>query len=320
MGFSYTASQKFLFGPQFDEKRMMDAVVENNEPDLKRVKRHAECGAHPVVRFHPDSDSTALGCSWCEYRTCPRCRRKHQIEVSAALAAWIGHPGRNEWRFITLTLGHGEAELTHKLDHLQESFRRLRQQKIWKESQTYGKGIIEIAFNAKTRTWHPHLHIVSRGNFIAQRELSKAWEKASEGSRIVDVRILKSERACAKYVSKYLGKPPDLEGVDDKFRWLQEYYMGMRNRKMIISFGDAPPLPHIGPTPEMLEKEANSIVLGPLSGFILRAAAGDDVAKAVLLSLQDGKPLSADVVAKLRLCEDRATPPGKVPVPTSRKV
>lgn len=319
MGHVYTPSQKYLFGPQFDEKRMMDAVVAENDPDKRRVKRHESCGAFPVVRLNPETGMTSLGCNWCEYRTCPRCRRAHQSEVSAALAQWIGHPGRNEWRFITLTLQHSEEPLKEKLDHLRASFKRLRQHKIWKDSQTYGKGVIEIAFNNETGRWHPHLHIISRGDFIGQRILSEAWSVASRGSRIVDIRILKSERACAGYVSKYLGKPPNLEGVADPLRILAEYYIALRNAKLIISFGDGPPLPKPQKSQEYEENLKKQVILGPLHVFLAMARDGSTLAKAVLHSLENHTPLDPALVPDPNSCHDPPTPPGHVPVPTKAR-
>lgn len=60
-----------------------------------------------------------------------------------------------------------------------------------------------------------HLHIAVVGwEFVDQRDLSAAWERAS-GARVVDIRRIKQGGAnVAGYVAKYIGKQLGVEGRD----------------------------------------------------------------------------------------------------------
>ena len=56
------------------------------------------------------------------------------------------------------------------------------------------------------RGW-PHLHILVRSNFIAQKRLSD-YMLENLGAPVVDVRAVRSLKGVAKYVGKYLTKRP----------------------------------------------------------------------------------------------------------------
>lgn len=56
-----------------------------------------------------------------------------------------------------------------------------------------------------TKKGEPHLHIIARGTFIAQKWLS-AQMNAEMGAPVVDVRAVKGAGEVAKYVSKYISK------------------------------------------------------------------------------------------------------------------
>jgi hypothetical protein len=55
------------------------------------------------------------------------------------------------------------------------------------------------------KSGYPHLHIVSRGTFIAQKWLSAEWDKMGCG-KIVDIRKIENSKHATIYITKYLGK------------------------------------------------------------------------------------------------------------------
>ena len=221
----------------------------------------------------------------CGSRLCPRCQSIKRSNYATRLEDAIGTMQANHWRFITLTLRSSDAPLAEQLDHLGASFRRLRQQTIWKRAVVRAKGVIEVTWNEERQQWHPHIHILAEGRYIQQPKLSLAWETASQGSTMVNIRALSSTRKAVRYTCKYLGKAPDLANATDPVERLAEYYLATRGRKMIL---------HVGKWPDMPEDEEGEGAeadpgdwkpVGSLDEIAARAKAGDPAAIAIVREL-----------------------------------
>jgi hypothetical protein len=120
-----------------------------------------------------------------------------------------------QFRFITLTLRHSDKPLKEQIKRLNTCFRKLRGSKCWKQSQFGGAAMLEVKYDAKTKRWHPHLHIVSQGVYLCKHELSTAWHRATGDSFIVDIRQLSHAKDAAYYVAKYVTKGTNGEVWDD---------------------------------------------------------------------------------------------------------
>jgi hypothetical protein len=56
--------------------------------------------------------------------------------------------------------------------------------------------------------WHLHLHVIFRGGFISQAQLSKQWCEITHGSYIVDIRVAERWQLALSYLlSDFRGKP-----------------------------------------------------------------------------------------------------------------
>lgn len=294
----YTTAATYLHRNHLEQKQQIDRAVASCEPEERRARRHQNCGSFVVLEQSTANGQMRLRGNFCEYRTCPHCARGRAAQLAARFEAYIGKPKRNEWRFLTLTLSHSDAPLRDQLKHLRESFRRLRRHKVWKESQIYGRGVIEVTYNSKTRRWHPHLHVLSRGNFIKQSHLSAAWKIASEGSYIVSVERIDSTSKASRYVSKYCGKPPELLDEGDAGGLMSEYYMAVRNSKMVIAFGDGPPLPRYEDIEKPAQGEDEWVVIGNLHDILKKANAGDEHAQKLLRHLEGSRDPATDVAQR----------------------
>ena len=137
-------------------------------------------------------------------------------------------------RFITLTLRHSNDPLADQLKHLRKAFARLRDSKLWR--QHFGRGIscVEVTHNADTDQWHPHVHIVADGHFIAHTRLRAAWEQASGGSRIVDIRLVRSRREASNYIGKCIGKSSAIEAIPNhRLAEFLHAFTGLRTHSLI---------------------------------------------------------------------------------------
>lgn len=283
-------ARRLYLGPLAPAVELVRRAVWSVEPDQKLKRKIIDCGSALWLEVNFKTGKHRLGANHCESRICPYCRRVIQAETAERIKLWIGLPKRHEYRFITLTLSHSDAPLADQLDFLQESFRRLRQQQIWKRTQAFGKAIIEITYNRHKSQWHPHLHILAKGSFCRQDDLSQAWRLATGGSPIVDIRQVKSQTMAAGYVAKYLGKPPEVGDGPDAAALVAEWYLALKDRKMIISYGPAGPLPELPNETAEDDKPENWLLIMDLDELLTLASFGSAWAAEVMKSLELRNP------------------------------
>jgi hypothetical protein len=89
----------------------------------------------------------------------------------------------------------------------------------------------------KSAHWHPHLHILCRGNYLPAAELSREWHVATGDSYIVDVRLVNSPDEASSYVAKYVSKPCPKSTYHNADR-LQEMMSALTGRRLLLPFGD----------------------------------------------------------------------------------
>ncbi len=139
-------------------------------------------------------------------------------------------------RLITLTIRTTDESLETALDHLSKSFVRLRHSPLWASTQKGGAAFIEVTWNPHLARWHPHLHILSQGNYIPKAKLLDAWRKASRGSLIIDIRLVSNPQTLTRYVTKYVTKPVTQNVTKDRARF-EEAVRAFRGRRLCTTFG-----------------------------------------------------------------------------------
>jgi hypothetical protein len=101
-------------------------------------------------------------------------------------------------RFMVLTVRNSRlGSLEKGLTELFEAFERLRHMKLWKKKVTGAIMALEITYNAKKESWHPHLNVIFDGEYIPQALLSKTWGRCTRGKGYVT----------------WIGRPRDLREV-----------------------------------------------------------------------------------------------------------
>lgn len=289
-----TPSQLLLFKGMERERSDGRAalVIAGEAPAI--VAAYDACCNSGMIQYSPELKRHRVLTNTCKNRLCPRCGRLRRHDYALKLEEAIGPVRPNQWRFFTLTLKSSDVPLADQLDHLQASYRRLRQQTIWKRNVERAKGVIEVTWNDETEMWHPHLHIVAEGRFIAKEKLSFAWEKASQGSIIVDIRALDGTGKAVRYLCKYLGKTPDLRSARDPLIKLAEFYDAIKGRKMILHSGTWPDIEEPEITEDPAEASATWQTVGTVAELFAAARGGHEWAKAILRELAAGDKAKLD--------------------------
>lgn len=171
----------------------------------------------------------------CRDRLCPFCQASRAKRLRVRLTAIMAK--MNTARLITLTTRDDTRPLGVRIDELYAAFRRLRGSKAWKRHVIGGVFVLEITRNTEKGTWHPHLHCIVDGTYFDKKVLASAWNVASRGAKIVDVRMVYDKASQARYLASYLSA--SLKADDWTEQEVCGYAVGIHGRRMVGTFGTA---------------------------------------------------------------------------------
>lgn len=241
-----------------------------DDEDIKNSKKYritsnklaklSECGSW--VKFDTDSDfknyKKVDGRDCGDIKFCPRCSYLHAKKEAVRLATIMNYLQQEydcDFIFLTLTTPNVTGDkLGDKLSDMQKGWRAFsRIQRI--VDSTLGMFCkLEITYNAKENTYHPHYHVLiavpkkyfNTGLYISQMEWLAMWIRSmkDESIEIVDVRRVTENKDKdsdievndATYeMSKYATKDTDyLNNGKDVFK---VFYKALHHRNMIKSNG-----------------------------------------------------------------------------------
>lgn len=203
-------------------------------PIPRRLLRFAECGSRSIVLQHAEDPTRyKIACVRCHDRFCLPCMQDRARLIVANLKAQLPY---EKTRFMTLTLKHSNAPLADQLDRLAESFTALRRWTFWKDLVTGGIAFTEYKLSKSDACWHPHLHILLRGEYIPAKLVSDAWLQITGDSTNVSISLVKSSEHLYSYLTKYVTKGWDAAMYRNPGR-LREAVTAVHGRKLLISFG-----------------------------------------------------------------------------------
>ncbi len=204
--------------------------------DISQRRLHAfiDCGSSAWVQVSRDDPNRfRITCARCHDRFCLPCANEKARVAAARLHAKIqGTPHR----FLTLTLHTDTDSLADSLSRLLKSFRKLRQRAFWKRHVKGGIAIVEVTYNHDRKRWHPHLHVVVAGRYMAKADIGKEWYAVTGDSWIVDIRLIRDDNTASKYLAKYATKGYNAS-VTKTFETLTTALVAMRGRRLLITFG-----------------------------------------------------------------------------------
>jgi len=225
-------------------KRIYTAWHRSGDDSLaKRAEKLNMCCASPLVEMCVGG-STRTRMMRCRDRLCPLCSIRRSEILGAQLVNAVAQ--MDDPRHVVLTAPAIDDWLRDQIDGLRVAFRALRRHPAWTGSQQGGVYSIEVTRNAKTGLWHPHLHIISDGDYLPHNSLVDAWSQALRttipwaeipaGARtVVWVERVGNRRRLADYIGKYVAKPAELDQWPDEP--LCEYATAMRGARLVHAFG-----------------------------------------------------------------------------------
>lgn len=132
----------------------------------KRSIRMKYCGTHlEFAQCHDCGNLAITQATLCRDRLCPTCAWRLSLKRYALMggvmqALYDAYP-EYYYSLVTLTVKNAEPhELRSTLDRMQEAWRSTINQRWAKEKFAGWARSIEITYNVKTHTFHPHYHII----------------------------------------------------------------------------------------------------------------------------------------------------------------
>ena len=163
----------------------------------------AECKVNP---HHPKK---LVDADFCRDRMCPQCQwRKSMRQFGVAVK--VGHELRRRdptvrFIFLTLTIPNVPLEkLSEAIDALFEGWSRLRKRREVKRILLGYHRAVEISYNSRENTYHPHIHaalVVPAGYFSGESYIKRdrwleMWQESMRMPQItqVDVRKIRGKK------------------------------------------------------------------------------------------------------------------------------
>jgi len=216
------------------ERNAVDAALVALGMADHRIDAFRTCGADAwVLRSNEHPDRLRISANYCHDRFCLPCATHRGAVLTARIRDWLG---REPARFITLTLASDSQSLADRLDRIIAAFRRLRRSSWWRGRVQGGLATYEVKWSVASAHWHPHLHILCRGDYLPAGELSKEWHVATGDSYIVDVQLVNDPDQASSYIAKYVSKPCPKSTYHNVDR-LQEMMMALTGRRLFLTFG-----------------------------------------------------------------------------------
>lgn len=202
----------------------------------RAMENFLNCGAEATIEYCKDEGKYRVRASYCHNRHCEPCMRAKAQLLSRNLQQKIKDTPGVTFRFVTLTLRHSpDLALKPQIEKLYESWRTLRTTKMWRASQRGGCAMLEIKWTA-TGGWHPHLHIITQGEYMPAQQLSNEWHRITGDSHITDIRKLNKVKDAAYYVTKYVTKGCNAN-VWDNPQAAAEYIKALKGVRACGTFG-----------------------------------------------------------------------------------
>lgn len=214
-----------------------------------RFERIKNCGS--FLQFISDEtfeNQRLYKAFFCGDRFCPYCNfrrsRRQAVQISTILRYLKSK--QYEFLFLTLTAPNVKAdELKNEIEKYSKAFSKMMKRKQFKDSFLGYVKNLEITYNRKMDSYHPHLHVILCVNksyftnpkkYISKSSFLKFWQQAMNDDNITQVDIRKvntDDFKAISEISKYTTKDSDYllnKNVFDVF------YKSLKNKNS-VSYG-----------------------------------------------------------------------------------
>ena len=202
----------------------------NDDRFLKWSYRVEDCGSYIEFYRWQVAGLKVKTANFCCDRLCPNCNWRRSLRMFAKLSKIISSKQYIDTGyknlFLTLTVKNCAVDELHEsISNIFYSFKKFVQHKAISSAVEGYFRALEITYNPKTQTFHPHLHVILavpssyfKTYYLSQEKLTYLWQQslAADYKPIIDIRKFKDSKGIAE-ASKYVIKADDkfLKGIDN---------------------------------------------------------------------------------------------------------
>jgi len=200
--------------------------------ELSRSQRMYQCGDFLSFMVNESKDKKLYKANFCRDRMCPACQQRrsrvvfHQVKAVCESIA-VSSPSF-KYLLLTLTVPNVPISgLNDKMKQMVKAWFKLSRRALFKKSVKGWFRTMEITYNSKSKTYHPHFHILLcvpsgyfKKSYISHSRWLSLWQDVMNDDSItqIDVRKIKPNKnrvgvsalsSAAAEVGKYATKPSD---------------------------------------------------------------------------------------------------------------
>lgn len=200
------------------------------EHDPMKAARVLNCAEQLNFTRGEDGHLRLADARFCRVRLCPVCQWRRSLKVYGQAADVVrylaqqraaAHRKPYSYIMLTLTLRNIPGEiLPASLSEMSHGWQRLTQRAEYRAAVVGSMRAIEVTYNAKAETYHPHIHAIlavlpsywHSSNYILQARWASLWAEANrlDYDPVCDVRrCYGSTDSAIAEVAKYAAKPGD---------------------------------------------------------------------------------------------------------------
>ena len=214
----------------------LDLAASYKRIGSNKYYRVLDCSTFLEFRLTTVNNLKLTRANFCKVRLCPMCSWRRSLKIFGQVSKVMDHVEKNyNYRYIFLTLTvkncYGE-DLRNTLDLMTKSFNKLSERKAFKQAVKGYFRSLEITYNKKDNTYHPHFHLILGVNssyfndskyYLSQEDWTSLWKSCLkvDYTPIVDVRRIREDdnkgfgKAVAE-TAKYTVKADDFLIRDEK--------------------------------------------------------------------------------------------------------
>ncbi len=230
-----TVAETFRHSGWAHNRALVYSALKRTMQTVSRIVNFASCGTYAYVFQSLKAPyDYRLGGSSCKDRFCVPCAKdRSRVIATNVLDALQNKPVR----FLTLTLKTNDGPLSTQIDRLYSCFTALRNRRFWRKRVYGGCAFTEVKWSTASKGWNVHIHCLLHGLYLPKSDIWRAWHKITGDSMIVDIKLVKDEKAIGRYITKYVSKPIDNSFLN-RTELFDELLTSMLGRRLCITFGD----------------------------------------------------------------------------------
>lgn len=192
---------------KWSDKKKKNLIIARKMIDAgfkERGVRMQFCSQFLNMKTCPDcGKSVVSSANLCRDRLCPTCSWRLSLKRYAEMCATFAFINESECfdaGFLTLTVKNCKpSDLRYTILKMSEAWNRMRNDRWMKDKIIGSAKSLEITYNEKSKTFHPHFHIIMLYKPTSEKTMRQRthelWDNACrlEYVPITDFRVIKSE-------------------------------------------------------------------------------------------------------------------------------